>query len=153
MNVFYLAYKILIQNFVQLCWVVVEICWNQVEISVSFHFPVWFLTDFFVFFYERVLLSLRNSRSEFCVAVLTQCGAILKLGGIVEILLFHFCVRFFIRFLWFLFMNMFYLAYKSARTPNPTCGNLYLRVQVWDLPCDEMCSAHIYCAAILYIYI
>ena len=51
------------------------------EISVSFHFPVWFLTDFFVFFYERVLLRLRNSRSEFCVAVLTQCGAILKLGG------------------------------------------------------------------------
>ena len=48
-NVFYLAYEIRVRSFVRLCWVVVELCWKWVE-TLSFHFRVCFLPDFFDFF-------------------------------------------------------------------------------------------------------
>ena len=40
-----------------------------------------FLTDFFDFFNEHVLFSLRNLRSNFRAAGASGCGDMLKLGG------------------------------------------------------------------------
>ena len=49
--------------------------------TLPFRFRVRFLTDFFDFFYKRVLFSLRNTRTKFRVAGLSRCGAMLKMGG------------------------------------------------------------------------
>ena len=62
-----------------------------------------------IFLYKHVLVSLQNLRSKFCVAVLRRCGDMLKMGGKSTI---SFSGAFFIRFLWFLFMNTFYQAYE-----------------------------------------
>ena len=53
---------------------------NKVEILL-FLFRVRFLLDFFDFFYDHVLFSLRNPRTKFRAAVLSRCGAMLKMGG------------------------------------------------------------------------
>ena len=41
-----------------------------------------------ILFYERVLFSLRNTRTKFRVAVLSRCGDMLKLGGNISIISF-----------------------------------------------------------------
>ena len=108
MNVLYLAYEIHIQNFVWLWGVVVEICWNSVQILL-FHFWVCFYQISLILFYERVLFSLRNPCSNFCAAVVSRCGDMLKFSANTTS---SFLGAFFIRFLWFLFMNMFSLSYE-----------------------------------------
>ena len=79
MIVFYLAYEIHVQNFVRLCWIVVEICWNWVEV-LPFHYGCVFYSISLISFCEHVLFRLRNTRTKFCVAVLCGCGDMLKMG-------------------------------------------------------------------------
>ena len=62
-----------------------------------------------IFFYKRVLFSLRNSRSKFRAAVLSRCGDMLKMGRNATI---SFLGAFFNGFLQFIFMNAFYLVYE-----------------------------------------
>ena len=78
--------------------------------NTTFSFPGAFLIAFlWFFFYKRVLFSLRNTRTKFCAAALSRCGAMLKMGGNTTISI---PGAFLTGFLWFFFINVFYLAYE-----------------------------------------
>ena len=104
MIVFYLAYKIHVRNFVRLCWVVVEICWNWVEV-LPFHYGCVFYSISLISFCEHVLFSLRNTRTKFRAAVLCGCGDMLKMGwnstilfpGVIPLISFYEHVLFILR--------------------------------------------------------
>ena len=71
--------------------------------------PNGYISNFFIFFCECVLISLWNPCTKFRAAGFSRCRAMLKLGGNTII---SFLGAFFIRFLSFLFMNVLYLVYK-----------------------------------------
>ena len=90
----------------------VESLWRYVEIGWKHYYFISgciFYRISLIYFYDRVLFSLRNPCTKFRAAVLSRFGDMLKIGWNSTI---SFPGAFFIRFLWFFFINVFYLAYE-----------------------------------------